>query len=105
AIEQMAAIDTIIFDKTGTISSPSVSGIAFEGFLTQEEKVLVYSACRNSSHPLSREIVKWLDHIEPIPVDRYEEKIGEGSITQIGKYTIKIGSARFVNAPKNTEEA
>lgn len=105
AIEQMAAIDTIIFDKTGTISSPSVTGIAFEGFLTQEEKVLVYSACRNSSHPLSREIVKWLDHIEPIPVDRYEEKIGEGSITQIGKYTIKIGSARFVNAPKNTEEA
>nr|WP_315402394.1 heavy metal translocating P-type ATPase metal-binding domain-containing protein [uncultured Sphingobacterium sp.] len=105
AIEQMASIDTIIFDKTGTISSPTVNGIVFDGYLTEEEKILVYSSCRNSSHPLSREIVKWLEGVDAVPVNRYEEKIGEGSVTHIGQYTIKIGSARFVDVPTRAAEA
>lgn len=105
AIEQMASIDAIIFDKTGTISSPTINGIVFDGYLTEEEKILVYSSCRNSSHPLSREIVKWLEGVDAVPVNRYEEKIGEGSVTHIGRYTIKIGSARFVDAPTRAAEA
>lgn len=105
AIEQMASIDSIIFDKTGTISSPTANGIVFDGFLTEEEKTLVYSSCRNSSHPLSREIVKWLEGVDAVPVNRYEEKIGEGSVTQIGKYIIKIGSARFVDVHTKAAEA
>lgn len=103
-VEQMATVDTVVFDKTGTISSPMVNGIAFEGFLTAEEKRLVYSSCRNSSHPLSREIVKWMEDIDAVPVNSYQESVGEGSVTHIGRAIVKIGSARFVGASKTIGE-
>ncbi|WP_306429492.1 hypothetical protein [Sphingobacterium sp. E70] len=35
AIEQMATIDTLVFDKTGTISSPKATSIYFEEHLAQ----------------------------------------------------------------------
>lgn len=38
AIEEMAAIDCIVFDKTGTISSPRSSSMFFEGQLSGAEK-------------------------------------------------------------------
>ncbi|UIR56607.1 heavy metal translocating P-type ATPase metal-binding domain-containing protein [Sphingobacterium sp. SRCM116780] len=104
AIEQMAAIDILVFDKTGTISSPKMNGVHFEGSLTLEEKVYIYSACRNSSHPLSREIVKLMGEVQPVQVDAYTENIGRGSVTKIGKFTIKIGNAALVGAPKIIEE-
>src|SRR5690606_27160198 len=58
-VEQMAALDTLVFDKTGTISSPNAFDIRFEGRLNEDELHGVASVCRNSGHPLSREVVKW----------------------------------------------
>ncbi|MFZ4863048.1 heavy metal translocating P-type ATPase [Sphingobacterium sp. Mn56C] len=98
AIEQMAAIDTLVFDKTGTISSPNVSSMYFDGTLTAVEKKLLYSLCRNSIHPLSREILKWLGSCEALQITAYTEVVGKGQYGEFQDYKIWVGSAAFVGA-------
>lgn len=104
AIEQMAAVDTMIFDKTGTITSPNASSMYFEGELSLLEKNLIYSVCRNSNHPLSREIIKWLGECSILPIDDYEELIGKGQRANYLDYAILIGSASFVEVEHSVVE-
>ncbi len=100
AIEQMASIDTVVFDKTGTISSPNASSMYFEGKLNSFEKDLLASLCRNSNHPLSREIIKWLGEVQMVNIENYEEVVGRGQSGKFQDYSIKIGSASYVNTAK-----
>jgi len=99
AIEQLAEVDTLVFDKTGTITSPETKHIQFSGKLTDTERKIVASVCRNSSHPLSVQLIKWLavsDYIDEI--SNYQEKVGEGIQAMIMGKKVKIGSAKFTNA-------
>ncbi|WDF67761.1 heavy metal translocating P-type ATPase metal-binding domain-containing protein [Sphingobacterium oryzagri] len=96
AVEQMAAIDCLVFDKTGTISSPTSSSIVFDGVLTHEDRVIVNSLCRHSSHPLSREIVKWLAEPASRDVMAFREIVGKGMEAEINGRFTRVGSASFV---------
>lgn len=96
AIEEMAAIDCVVFDKTGTISSPKSSSMFFEGHLSTEERKMVASVCRNSSHPLSREIVKWVGATKFDNLSTYEEIVGKGMRAELDGKSLKIGSPSFV---------
>jgi len=96
AVEQMAAIDTVVFDKTGTISSPRASAISFDGSLSRPERDLLYAVCRNSSHPLSREIAKWLGGGTILPLREYAEEVGRGQRACCAEDEIWVGSASFV---------
>lgn len=100
AIEQMAAIETVVFDKTGTISSPTASSMYFEGTLNPMERNLLASLCRNSNHPLSREIIKWLGDVQMLNIEEYEEVVGRGQFGKYQDYSIQIGSASYVNTAK-----
>lgn len=100
AIEQMAAIDTLVFDKTGTISSPNASSMCFEGSLSQQDKSLLASLCRNSNHPLSREILKWIGETPILAIENYEEVVGAGQSGKYQEYVIKVGSASYVDTQK-----
>lgn len=103
-IEQMAAINTMVFDKTGTITSPNAAHLFFEGSLTLLERQLVASLCRNSNHPLSRELNVWLNvSSDLLSLQSYTEIIGQGQEGTYEQYTIRLGSANFVGVtkPKN----
>ena len=95
-IEELARINTIVFDKTGTITNPSTNGFDFKGDLSETEKQLVSDLARNSGHPLSRELVKWLDKDTYYPVNRYREQVGRGISGNVNGYEIKLGSAAFL---------
>src|SRR5690606_12678992 len=98
AIEQLAKIDSLVFDKTGTITSPISQHIQFKGDLKESELRAVASVCRNSSHPLSIQIVNWLkiDTLESI--QDYQEIAGKGIQANVNGNSIKIGSANFTKA-------
>src|SRR5690606_14873222 len=96
AIEQLSAIDCVVFDKTGTISSPKSSLMLFEGELDEDERSLVSSVCRNSNHPLSREIVKWIGHTVIQTADVFKEITGKGMEALFDTTEVKIGSASFL---------
>lgn len=94
-VEQMAGIDCFVFDKTGTISSPTAARLAFEGQLSAGERAVVASVCRNSVHPLSRGIVEWAGELRVRPVDRFREIQGLGLSAEVDGKEIRIGSRAF----------
>lgn len=95
-IEELARIDTIVFDKTGTITNPVSEGFQFTGILSEQEKQLVSDLAVNSGHPLSRELVKWLSLDTHYPVDRYREQVGRGISGNVNGHELKLGSAVFL---------
>lgn len=92
-IEELARIDTIVFDKTGTITNPEAIDFDFTGELSAQEKQWVSDLARNSGHPLSREMVKWLKLSPGFPVDHYREKVGRGISGFVDGHELKLGSA------------
>lgn len=104
-VEQMARINTLVFDKTGTITAPEGFKISFEGDLTYEEQCLISSVARNSGHPLSRELVKWMKINEYFPVSAYREIPGKGIEGMVNNQTVRIGSASFLNIKSEKKES
>ena len=100
AIEQLAQIDTAIFDKTGTITTAAKSVANYEGLpLTEEEESLLKNTLRSSNHPLSRSLYDLLAEHEIEVLEDYEEHTGKGIQASGRKGNIKIGSADFVGSP------
>lgn len=94
-IEQLARVDTFVFDKTGTISNPEGAGFTFYGDISPEQQQWVADLSRNSGHPLSRELVKWLNLPEQYNVNNYREMVGRGLSGYILNHEVKIGNAAF----------
>lgn len=92
-IEQMSKVDTIVFDKTGTITSSLKSNIEFIGEeVTAIEWRNIKSIVRNSNHPLSRKLYDFLPQTPLVEITNYEEIIGKGMLARIENISYKIGS-------------
>ena len=65
-VERIARIKEIVFDKTGTLTLSTLQQPIFHGkALSDEEKLLVCSAARNSTHPLSQALYQTLSLQRP----------------------------------------
>jgi len=107
-IEQLAKVDTIVFDKTGTITTNTKSNIYFESspshakggeqksVLTDADVILIKNVLRASNHPLSRMLYDFLPETKKLKLDAFEELTGKGIQAIIDGISIKIGSADFV---------
>ena len=96
-LEQLAHIDTVIFDKTGTITSNKKSDPKYEGVpLSIDEEVLLKNTLRGSNHPLSRGLYDILKDNDIVALDYFEEHLGQGIEASHDSQNIKIGSAKFV---------
>ncbi len=101
-IEQLAKVDTIVFDKTGTITTNKKSNISFQGQeLSENEMALVKNVLRTSNHPLSRMLYDFLPETKRIKLDAFEELTGKGIQATIGNILIQLGSASFVGLVEN----
>ena len=104
-IEEMAKVNEIVFDKTGTITESGKADIIFQGkVLTPFEQKLVKSLVRNSTHPLSKKIYDSIDVDEIFPVTKFQEKTGAGISGMIYGYLVKLGSSSFVGLENSDEE-
>ncbi|PDS25136.1 heavy metal translocating P-type ATPase [Flavobacterium branchiophilum] len=98
-IEQMAQIDTIVFDKTGTITSNLKSEISYIGStILDADMAIVKSILRSSNHPLSRLLYDFLPAFPSIKLTDYEEVTGKGLKATFQNKTITLGSKSFVGA-------
>jgi Cu+-exporting ATPase len=107
AIERLSRIDTVVFDKTGTITKSSEVEISFVGSaLSAQELIVVKTIASQSSHPLSRVIVDFLSDVKASrrSLMGYQEVAGAGISCQWGEQEVRLGSAEWVGL-KTMEDA
>ena len=83
-VEQLAKVDSIVFDKTGTITTNKKTSITYEGeVLNDYDLKLLNNALRGSNHPLSRrlyEIIPNQEKEEPVFFDFFIHKNWERDV-------------------------
>ncbi|WP_185852348.1 heavy metal translocating P-type ATPase [Blattabacterium cuenoti] len=99
-MERISSAKTLIFDKTGTITDPNKEKIYFVGSMKYEEKKIVASLLKNSSHPLSKKILSELSIKDFYFIKNFREIIGKGLEGIIKNTPVKIGSSKYLGITK-----
>ena len=103
ALEIAHKLDTIVFDKTGTITQgkPIVTDVLVFNQLSQEELlILAASAETHSEHPLGVAIVEKAkeQHLEFIKIDDFSAVPGKGIKVSVNNQIYYIGNKRLMLA-------
>jgi len=97
AVEALSKIDTIVMDKTGTLTESRQETIEFSGdVLSHEDQEIIKSLVQHSTHPLSQEIFQALDVQAAHSVESFEEISGRGIQGVVAGQNIKLGSAKWL---------
>jgi P-type Cu+ transporter len=102
ALERMEKVDTLVVDKTGTLTEgrPKLTEIvAAPGFERDEMLRLAASVEQASEHPLARAIVAAAAErgIATDKVMGFDQPTGKGAIGMVGRKRVVIGNARFLS--------
>ena len=100
-IEKLTHISHIVFDKTGTLTENYTGKIFYEGVsLDEKENAWVAGLAANSTHPISRKLIK--EHqgildLSLLKIRNYKEIKGKGIQGDVDGHQIKIGSLLLMN--------
>jgi len=104
-IEHLYKVDTVVFDKTGTITNAQLSDIRFIGKeLNTEQLLMIKSLVFHSSHPLSKTIFNFIQGNELLEVSDFQEIPSLGITGKINGIKINIGSKYFVSGDKKESD-
>ena len=102
ALEQAASLDTVVLDKTGTLTrgEPEVVAVAtVDGFAEDEVLRLVAAAERESEHPLAEAVVKAAQSrsLALPPVESFEAVPGYGALAVVEGRRLAIGNRHLLD--------
>ncbi|MBI3530812.1 MAG: copper-translocating P-type ATPase [Betaproteobacteria bacterium] len=103
AVEKLREIDTLVVDKTGTLTlgSPRLVDLVVEPGITESEALtLIVSLERASEHPLAQAIVQGAEDrgLRLSTVEKFESVTGQGVRGEVGGRKVAVGSRRFMES-------
>ncbi len=100
ALEVAHSIDTVVFDKTGTITigKPVVTDISAIGMSEDELLDIAYAIEEKSEHPLANAIVEYSkEHMGKCKLERFNAVSGKGVEAFAGNSRFIAGNEKFIN--------
>ncbi len=94
-LETMAKVDTLVLDKTGTLTVGKPE-VVKEHIYEEFDKSILYSLAKNSNHPISKGIMHYLDNSNEVIFDEYIQKPALGIFAKYGKNTILGGNKKLL---------
>jgi Cu+-exporting ATPase len=101
ALERLASVDTLVIDKTGTLTEgkPAMTGVEpAPGFEADQVLGLAAALETGSEHPLAAAILKGAEArgFRPAKADRFESVTGAGVRAKVGGQTAVLGNAKLM---------
>ena len=101
AIETAARIDTVVMDKTGTLTKgePEVTDVIVDGLEEAELLRLVAAVERESEHPLAEAVARYADghDVARVPATEFENVPGHGAIATVDGRRVVVGNRRLLD--------
>lgn len=101
ALEAAGKIDTVVWDKTGTLTTGrhQVSSVKSLGIAEHDLIRLAASVEQHSEHPLGAAIMAHAEDlgITPDSVSAFVNQPGKGATAEIGERTVAVGSASLMS--------
>lgn len=109
SLEETGRVNTVVLDKTGTITlgSPKVTDIVPAESITEEQLLnIAYSLEVKSEHPLAKAIISKGEEtgITATEVQNFKALSGNGVTAEISEKTIYGGSLKFINEKISVDE-
>jgi Cu+-exporting ATPase len=110
AVEKLREIDTLVVDKTGTLTvgKPRLVDFHVQSGLNEGEALQhIASLERASEHPLAQAIVKGAEErgLSLQPVEKFESVTGQGVQGIVAGHKVSVGSQRFMESLGAVPEA
>jgi len=100
AIETSARIDTVVMDKTGTLTKgePEVTDVFVEGLDELEVLRLVAAVERESEHPLAAAVVRYAEDkgVARVAATGFENVPGHGAVATVDGRRVAVGNRRLM---------
>ena len=102
ALERFAKVDTLIVDKTGTLTEgkPALTHVIARGVDESRLKALAAALERGSEHPLAEAIVAGTEEAPRLEVDGFEAVTGQGVRGRIDGARVALGNAALMKAER-----
>ena len=103
SLEQLSSIESIVLDKTGTLTKgkPTVQHAVIVNENEEEVHAMMYEMEIRSTHPLGKSITTYTQaykNYDSITFDSFEEVIGNGLVATAQGSTWKIGKLSWIDA-------
>lgn len=102
ALETSARIDTVVMDKTGTLTKgePEVTDVIVAG--VDERRLLALAAAveRESEHPLAQAVAEHADRadVPRLRASEFRNVAGHGAIAEVDGHRVLVGNRRLMEA-------
>lgn len=97
-IERMAAVNAVVFDKTGTVTHGTDPEVSLDGILSDQELAVVKGLTGFSTHPLSKMVADSIEEEPEVEIKEFIEIPGKGIEGSANGHTYRVGSAEFAGA-------